>query len=81
MLYKEALVLGAVKAMGSAFGKGIAGAAKIPFGAGKVVGSQLIKRPKTVLGIGMTGLIAKDNISSNLTRVNPGYVNTNNINI
>lgn len=81
MLYKEALVLGAVKAIGSAFGKGIAGAAKIPFGAGKVVGSQLIKRPKTVLGIGMTGLMAKENISNNLTKVNPGYVKTDNINI
>ena len=29
----------------------------------------------------MAGLMAKDNISSNLTRVNPDYVNTNNINI
>lgn len=62
-------------------GKATVLAAKVPYNIGRFAGTQLIKRPKATLTAVGAGLLAKSNISKNLEKVNPSYIDNNKISI
>lgn len=79
MLYKEALIGSVLKAGGNLLGKGIITAGKVPYKTGKLIGTQVVKHPKAALGAATTGLLAKENISTNLKAINPSYTKQTNV--